>query len=333
MNSNIERLTILRSAAGSPPAVSQFQEFKRLGARIVAVDSNPLAVGFVFADAACKVPRASDPDYLDALRTICERESVNWILPSLDEELVLLASNKASFEAAGIKLCSSSVDTLRICTDKYATYEFFLRNKIPTVPTVRYSENADLGIREFPQIVKPVRGRGSSNVFVARSQREVDFFGQYVGESVVQPLMTGMEYTIDVLANRSSEPVIIVPRKRLMTDSGISMKGITAWHEKMVYWTGEIVKRLAIVGPANIQCFVSKDGEVFFTEINARLAGSSILTQGAGIPFYEGIVAFLKGEEPPKHIHRVQERVMLRYWSEVFLTVEEAQAFGWRNDA
>jgi carbamoyl-phosphate synthase large subunit len=333
MKRNPDELTILRTAAGSPPAVSQYQEFKRLGARIVAADSNPLAVGFVFADSGHKVPRVSDPEYLGALKALCQRESVNWILPSLDEELILLASNAPFFEEAGVRLCLSSVDTLRICTDKFATYEFFLRNDIPVVPTARFAESPDLGISTFPQIVKPVSGRGSSNVFVARTQSEVEFFGRYIGEAVVQPLMTGMEYTIDVLANWSSEPIIIVPRKRLMTDSGISMKGVTAWHKEMVHWSGEIVKRLKIVGPANFQCFVSKEGEVRFTEVNARLAGSSILTQGAGIPFYEGIVALLKGQEPPLHIHAVDERVMLRYWSEVFLTIPEAQAFGWRNDA
>jgi len=333
MTSNTNRLTILRTAAGSSPSVSQFQAFKRLGVRIVGVDSNPLSVGLMFADAGYKVPRASDPNYLDALIRICKKESVNWFLPSLDEEFVLIASNAASFEAVGTRICVSSVDTLRICTDKFATYEFFSRNKIPIVPTAIYSENTKPAFSDFPQIVKPKSGRGSSNVFVARSQSEVEFFGKYLGEAVVQPLITGMEYTIDVVGSWSSEPLIIAPRKRLATDSGISMKGITAWNEEMVHWSSEIVKRLAIIGPANLQCFITKQGKVIFTEVNARLAGSSILTEGAGVPLLECVIALLKGVEPPRHIHPVNERIMLRYWSEKFITIKEAQKFGWENDA
>ena len=333
MKTNSTNLTILRTAAGSPPAVSQYQAFEKLGVRVVGIDANPLAAGFYFAQVGQKVPRVSDPDYLTALRKICERESVNWILPAIDEELILLGSNAAVFESIGTRLCLSSVETLRICTDKYATYEFFSRNGIPVVATARYSENANQYFDVFPQIVKPTKGRGSTNVFVAKSQSEVDFFARNVGEAVVvQPQINGMEYTIDVLASWSSEPLIIAPRKRLMAESGISKKGVTAWHEGMVYWAGEIIKRLKIVGPANFQCFLTTEGELLFTEVNARLAGSSILTQGAGIPLYEGIISLLKGEDPPKHIHQVSERVMLRYWSEVFLTIEEATKFGWKND-
>jgi carbamoyl-phosphate synthase large subunit len=278
------------------------------------------------------VPRASDPGYIDALVTICKKESVQWILPSLDEEFVLLASNAASFEASGTRICTSSVDTLRICTDKYATYEFFTRNNIPIVPTTVFKENTKSAYISFPQIVKPICGRGSSNVFVAKSQSEVEFFGKYLGEAVVQPLVAGMEYTIDVVGSWSSEPLIIAPRKRLATDSGISMKGITAWNEEMVSFAGDIVKKLAIIGPANIQCFITREGKVLFTEVNARLAGSSILTEGAGVPLLECIVALLKGEEPPRHMHAVEERIMLRYWSEKYITIEEAQKFGWKND-
>jgi carbamoyl-phosphate synthase large subunit len=333
MTSNTDRLTILRTASGSSPSVSQFQVFKRLGARVVGVDSDPLSVGLFFADAGYQVPRASDPDYLDALIKICKKESINWFLPSLDEEFVLLASNAKSFEAVGTRICISSIDTLRICTDKFATYEFFSRNKIPIVPTAIYTEDTKPAFSNYPQIVKPILGRGSSNVFVAKSQSEVEFFGKYLGEAVVQPMITGVEYTIDVLGSWSSEPLIIAPRKRLATDSGISMKGITAWHEEMVYWAGEIIKRLKIIGPANIQCFVTKQGEVLFTEVNARLAGTSILSQGAGVPLFESLIALLNGKEPLKYIHPVDERIMLRYWSEKFITINEAQKYGWKNNA
>ena len=42
-------LTLLRTAAGSPPAVTQYRAFHALGCRIVAADCDARSVGFSFA--------------------------------------------------------------------------------------------------------------------------------------------------------------------------------------------------------------------------------------------------------------------------------------------
>ncbi|HEY3265342.1 MAG TPA: ATP-grasp domain-containing protein [Armatimonadota bacterium] len=324
--------TILRTAAGSPPSVSQFRRFQCAGARIVAADSDPLSVGFFAADAAYTVPRASDPGYVDALLEVCRRGRVTAFMPALDEELVLISENRSRFEEAGTQVVLSGTDALRICTDKLAMARFFEDNCIPTVETtaaedVRFDEP-----QPFPLIVKPRNGRGSAGVFVARDRDELAFFaGRYVADAVVQPKLAGLEYTIDVLADRSSEPLLVSPRKRLATDSGISSKGATAWHDEMVRWTEVIVRRLKIVGPANIQCFLSPNGEVTFTEVNARLAGTAVLTMAAGIPYAEAIIAFIAGAPIRRHVEPVAERVMLRYWEEMVLSPEDAERFGWRE--
>ena len=321
--------TMLGTAAGSAPSVSTYRHLNRLGLRIVAVDCAPLSVGFVYADAAYTVPRADDPAYIDTLVEICSQQHVDFFPPSLDEELLLVCRARAKFEAVGTKVLVSPARALRICTDKLATHSFFVEHGIPTVPTVAARDLERRSLADYPQIIKPRRGRGGANVFAARDWEETQFFARYVGDAVIQPRISGVEYTVDVLADYTHEPVIVAPRRRLAVDSGICCKGVTDWNEQVVSWTCEIVRALGLVGPANIQCFVTDGGEIMFTEVNARLAGTAILSQAAGIPLLEGIVALAFGEQPPRHVGRVEERILLRYWDEAFLDASQAAELGW----
>jgi carbamoyl-phosphate synthase large subunit len=317
-------LTILRTAAGSPPSVSQYRYFQRLGHRVVAGDCAPLSVGFCFADASYVLPRADAPNYLDAILEVCRRERVDVFLPALDEELLLVAGRLDELAAVGTKAIVSSTETLAICVDKLRTFEAFRAHGIPTIDTVAATEIAT--ITTFPAIVKPRRGRGSTGVHIARDAAELAFFAQYVRDAIVQPFIAGTEFTIDVLADYDSQLKIVSPRKRLATDSGISSKGVTAWHEEIVRCVRRIVEQLRIVGPANIQCFLQNDGSVLFSEINARLAGTCILSVAAGVPLLEGICNMAIGGEIAESLHPLEPKILLRYWDEAYVTPEQVIA-------
>jgi carbamoyl-phosphate synthase large subunit len=317
-------LTILRTAAGSAPSVTQYQSFQQHGIRVVAVDSDPLSVGFAFADASYVVPRANAPGYFDALARICKQERVNWVLPGLDEELVLVASRAQELESCGTRVLGPSVESLQICTDKLRTHDFFREHSIPTPDTWNGEKLTASEIRTYPKIVKPRSGRGSSQVFVARNETELRFFLGYVPQPVVQTLLVGTELTIDVLCDFESRPLFVRPRLRLQTDSGISYKAATTSNAQASKWASMMASQLALVGPCNIQCFVNERGDIHFTEINARLAGSVALTFFADPPFLQALCDLLAGREVSSAIEPVEPRVMLRYWSELY--IDPAQA-------
>ena len=315
-------LTILRTAAGSAPSVTQYKVFRELGLRVIAADSDPLSVGFVFADAAYQMPIVSSPRYFDALVDICRRERVDWILPALDEELLTIAGRRTELEACGTRLLSSPIECLETCVDKRATHTFFHQHRIPTPATW---EPGSAPLADFPVIVKPRRGRGSTGIYVARDARELEFFSGYVCAPIVQELMTGREMTVDVLADLSSNPLFIRPRCRLKTESGISYKGLVVDHPGVVYWVEKIVRALGLVGPANIQCFVDESDRVCFTEVNARLAGSVALTFEADPAFAFALASMLNGGSPEPAKGPAKPLIMLRYWSEVYLEVSDAE--------
>jgi carbamoyl-phosphate synthase large subunit len=313
-----KQLTIMRTAAGSPPSVSQYRYLQRLGHRVVAGDCADLSVGFCFADVSYVLPHADATDYVETLIEICRQERVDVFLPALDEELLLVSESLSRFKAVGTNALVSSPATLRLCVDKYLTFTEFEKHGIPTIPTW-IATDAAAETATLPVVIKPRQGRGSTGVHVAKTPAELTFFSQYVRDAVVQPFIAGTEYTVDVLADAQSNLKIVSPRKRLATDSGISSKGITAWSDEIVRHVRQIVEQFRIIGPANIQCFVTHDGRLLFSEINARLAGTCILSIDAGVPLLEGICSMAIGDEIVECLEPVTEQILLRYWSEAYV--------------
>ena len=316
-------LTLLRTAAGTPVCVSQIQRLQAAGVRVIAVDSEPLSVGFAFADAAFCVLPAKCPGYVENLLELAVKEGVDWIMPALDEELVLLAAARDEFEAAGVRLLLSNVEALRICTDKLSTFEFFCDHGIPTPRTVALSELDEAGqAGDYPLILKPRRGRGSQGIHVVRSFGEARAVRSQMADGIAQQYVNGVEYTTDVLA--IPQRTVICTRRRIATDSGICSKAAVECRPEIERWVRLIASKLKLFGLANVQCFVTAQGEMLFTEINARIAGSSILSIEAGAPIFEGLLAFLRGEEWTAKPAIEDNLIMLRYWSEVFVTPHQA---------
>jgi carbamoyl-phosphate synthase large subunit len=311
-------LTLLRTAAGSPPTVTQYQAFRALGCRIVAADCDPASVGFAFADAAYVVPRVGAPGYLERMLEVCRRERVDLFLPALDEELTLCCQARQRFADAGTRLLLSGSRALAVCADKLATFHCFRELDIPTPGTVAAEDYREGTFQRFPVVVKPRGGRGGAGVHLARNSREAAFFASYVERALVQECLEGVEYTLDVLADGRSEVCVFSPRQRLATESGISSKGLTHWREELLEPVRTLVRALAMVGPVNIQCFVGPDGRAAFTEINARLAGTAILSQAAGVPLFQGILDLARDREPARWLQPSRPLLMFRYWEEVF---------------
>jgi carbamoyl-phosphate synthase large subunit len=151
------------------------------------------------------------------------------------------------------------------------------------------------------------------------------FFSGYVRDAIVQEFMTGREMTIDVLADFASNPLFIRPRYRLSTESGISYKGAVVDHPGIIRWVEKIVRTLGLIGPANIQCFVDGNDGVWFTEINARLAGSVALSFEADPSFPCALVKMLNGGSPEPAIGPARPLIMLRYWSEVYVDPSQVE--------
>ena len=173
----MRRNVLITAASRRVPLVDAFQRVLREtgGGRVIVTDVNAMSPAVHVADAAFRVPLATDPGYVEALGTLCAAHDVGLLVPTIDDELEVIGAARQQFEAAGVRVAASPTETAAICNDKLRTVAGAAgarRARRRVVAAGRRSGRR----RAFPLFVKPRNGRGGVGAFPARTRRELDFF-------------------------------------------------------------------------------------------------------------------------------------------------------------
>jgi carbamoyl-phosphate synthase large subunit len=322
-------MNILLTSVGRRVALlKEFRQSMRhsnVAGKLVTTDLKTTAPASFLADASEIVPRIDDPLYIDSLLDICSRYKIDVLIPLIDTELLLLAKNRHKFTELGVELLVSSIDTNAICFDKNKTSQFFIDSGVKTPKIYQLDEVEE---RHFPLIVKPASGSSSVGVHRVVNRHELEFFSGYVKDAIVQELIVGEEYTIDVLLDLHGKVLSIVPRLRMETRAGEVSKGRTTNNPALIAAAKQVAESLpGAVGCITIQCFLKANGDIFFIEINPRFGGGYPLSYQAGADFPSWIMQLFSGDRPQIAIDEWEDNlVMLRYDDAIFVKNNEIES-------
>ena len=186
----------------------------QLTGKIITADLKQNAPAAFLADTAELVSRVDSPQYIDQLLDICDRHQIDLLVPLIDTELQLLSVHEQRFRDRGVTVLISSTAVTEICYGKRKTGLFFQTIGVKTPRIYKLAEIIDL---DFPVIIKPNTGSASVGVHRIENRTELDFFSNYVKDPIVQEIISGEEYTIDILVDFQGKAISIVPRLRLET--------------------------------------------------------------------------------------------------------------------
>ena len=315
-------LTIVGRRVELLKAFRQSMQRANIVGKIVTADLKRTAPASFLADAAEIVPKVKDPSYVDKLLDICDRYQIDLLVPTIDTELHLLSIHREQFRERGVTLLISAPATNEICYSKKKTSAFF--DKIG-VKTPKVYELNEITEQNFPLILKPDTGSSSVGLYYIKNRIELNFFVNYVENAILQELVSGEEYTIDVLLDFNGNVISIVPRIRLETRAGEVSKGITVKNPAIVAAVKHVVESLpGAIGCITVQCFLTAAGEIIFIEINPRFGGGYPLSYRAGADFPLWLMQLLKGEYPKVAIDEWEDGLaMLRYDDAIFVKAEE----------
>ena len=268
----------------------------KIKSKIVGVDISDLAPALYFCDEKELVPRISDEKYIPALLDICKKYDIKLIVPTIDTELLKISENVSKFSELGVLVNISNPDVIKICRNKKNTSKWLEENNIDAP---RMISDDDLKNRnyQFPLFIKPLDGSSSINAFKVENQKSLDFFIDYVPNPIVQEMVFGEEYTIDVFCDFQGNPITIVPRKRIAVRAGEILKGIIDKDEKVINAVKELIKKLKPYGHITIQCIKSEDGKVNIIEINPRFGGGAPMSIDAGADSPKNLYKILMGKK------------------------------------
>ena len=301
--------TALITAIGSFSADAVIKSLKAHGLRVLGCDIFPKewVVDAYSVDMFFQVPRGTEGDtYIDALKEICTREGVNYILPLTDAEIDTLNQNREWFRDNGIQLCFSPKETIDVCRDKYRTYQCLKQmdlgvHVIPTAFAADYTEELFPG---YPVICKPFNGRSSQGVRRLFSRKELMAFLSEIDlhEYIIQPLIKGSIVTVDVVRNPDSGKVVCVPRKELLRTLSGAGTSVHVFHDDaLLSECAKIAKRLGICGCVNYEFVQAVDGTYHFLECNPRFSGGIEFSCMTGYDFIWAHLNCFSGQDIAAH--------------------------------
>jgi carbamoyl-phosphate synthase large subunit len=274
--------------------------FARLTKTVVA-DPSPLAPAQYAAHVRAAVPLITDPDYVPALRRLCEEHGVGAVLPLTDLDTEVLA---AAREQGSLPALVPAREIAAATYDKYETHLMLERLGLPSPPTV--PAEGDLGTLDYPVMVKPRRGSGARSIHLAADEAQARFFVDYVPEpTMVQRAMRGPELSIDCLGDQDGRCLNAIPRTMLESRGGESIKGQVIRDEELIELGRRTMEALRVRGPATIQVFRDPDAGLAITDVNTRFGGAFPAPAYAALPgrsYPELIVRMAAGETIEPHV-------------------------------
>lgn len=258
------------------------------------------------------IPWASDAAFVPGMAALCARLGIDVLVPGVDEELAPLAAARATF--GGTRILLPDAAYVATMTDKWAMVLALEEKGLP-VPGTRLLSSGP-GEMAFPCIAKPRQGRGSRDVRVVADAQAAARLREDAGAraegTILQRLVAGTEYTVQMMADAQARLHAVVP-VRVGVKRGITLRATTEENPAVERACRAIHEALPAAGCYNIQLMLTPGGEVLPFEINPRVSTTLCLCVAAGL---DPVGIYLAGE-PGRKTFRAGLQLR-RHWTNHF---------------
>jgi carbamoylphosphate synthase large subunit len=154
---------ILVTGAGGAPGNNFIRSLRAAPEKmvIIGVDCNKYHLEWPDADRCYLVPLCKEPDYIDRLNEIIQKEKIDFVHPQPDVEVLCLAENRHRLSALSLL---PRLETIRICQDKYLSVKMWLEKGIPAPKSMPIKNLEDLSLIAeelgFPFWLRATQGAG-----------------------------------------------------------------------------------------------------------------------------------------------------------------------------
>lgn len=240
-------------------------------------------------DRRIALPLARSPGFLPEFVAVTARHAIDFVVPGVDEELSILAANRAALDRATLVLPDNPF--LGMMLDKGTCSATIAANRLESLETVSLSAP---GEATYPAVAKPRDGRGSRNVVKVENADQAAAYEVLAAESadayVLQRRVEGHEFTVVVDAGVTGRLRAVIPI-RVHEKRGITIHAETDPDVAIVDYVRRFQQAFADKGARhlyNIQGMLTPGGAFLPFEVNPRVSTTFCLALGAGYdPFAE----------------------------------------------
>lgn len=307
---------LLTSVGRRSYLVDYFKKALNGNGLVIGANSDIDTSAMQVVDKAFEVPNVNSDNYIPTLLDICKSENISLVVSLFDIDLPYLAKSKDKFDELGICLVVSDKEVIDIANDKWSTYNFLIKNKLPTPQTYKslLSFKDAVAKKEigFPVVIKPRWGMGSLSVYKAENMEDVTFFITYcqraiqssylnilstqLDESVlVQQYITGKEFGVDVFNDLNSKRLVTVAKEKIAMRSGETDAAIVVDNPLIQSIANNLGDKLGHIGNLDIDILLDDLGNPYILEFNARFGGGYPFSHLAGVDFPSLLIQMAQG--------------------------------------
>ena len=334
-------VAVCGSLAIGPNIISLLKDISYINT-VVGIDINEDNPGKYLADKFYRCPRTNTENFIPFVKQLCIDECIDIILcTSTQNSLIPLKTHEAEFNKIGVQIPGTQLDKLLVANDKGSMLVKLGRSGLPC-PSFCTPTTAD-EFNMFTErcksiIVKPRVSSGSRGFRFLKKDHKLTY-NDIIGKSgdlsktvdiddyrnivqkdgnfsdiLMMENLTGQDYSVYVLAKNGTS-LITIPFKRVNPKEGVSLVSEIDMDPYIIKYVESVVEEFELDWIVNIQLKISTDGIPLVYEINPRLAGSVILTKGAGCNLLEYGLNSITGKDIQMSIP--QHSKMIRYYTEI----------------
>lgn len=295
-----KKINILITCVGGKnmkKTLGHIKKSKKFNIKIIGTDMKNQALGRDVCHKFYLVPSASNyKNYIQKIKEIVEKNNINLVIPTSDEESLILSKYRNEIEKGNIKIANIDHATLEVFSNKLKTYK---KLKEIGIKTAKFDEINSLKQllklikkrKDF--VIKPLISRGSRGVFVVSNkikneqkffnEREIHcntkrFFSKYAKKIKKYPLLLmerleGSVFDLDIVAASGSIKRLVLRKRRVAQEPnfGHYIEKVPAKIKKDFK---KIVKFFKLHWMYDCDLMKDKNGNLRILEINPRPSGS-----------------------------------------------------------
>lgn len=315
-------MNILILSAGTRNKVVQyFKTTVGQNSKVIATDMSELAPAVYEADKFYKVPRMTDPSYLDVIFDICKKENIHAVLTLIDPELSLLAKHNTDFEELGVTVIGSSYELCERALDKMEMYTWLTTHGYACaksyVDKEAFFADVEAGRATYPVFVKPIRGSASIAISKVYNKETIELLFSQSEGLMIQEFLDGQEIGADVYIDMvSGEVVSIFTKKKIVMRAGETDKAVSFKDENLFTLIERFVSESGWRGQIDIDIF-EVNGKYYISEVNPRFGGGYPHAYECGCNHMALICNNLNGIANKPQIGQYEEDIYMMKYNDV----------------
>ena len=291
----------------------------------------------------------------DSILDLCRKEKISGIISIASD----LAVPTVCYVAEKLGLTGNSFESSLVSTNKYLQRRKLFYSKLQ-VPRFENYANITLAsiVKEFhfPIVIKPVDRSGSKGVGLVETYEDVKIKIEnakkesIIGEVIIEEFIEGEEISVESISWKGSHYLLAFTDK---VTTGRPHFVELEHHQPSKYWDSNLHAEIWNVvmnslnaldiqyGACHSELMITKTGEIYVTEIGARMGGdfigSHLVQLSTGFDFLKAIIEIALGSKPEVYTHNKRHAGVCFYtkgteWVADFVKSKNSNIVDWNLD-